>query len=99
MVVAELPPRNPMAAAAATGPARPATTQLAVRPAEARLQAKFWPPSESKAAVKAAVKARQRVFPCLQLAVRVQLYSCSLAPEAAGKFAQERPSFCCMILS
>ena len=49
-----------MAAAAATRPARPATAQLAVRPAEkARLQAKFWPPSESKAAVKADVKARK----------------------------------------
>ena len=60
MVVADLPPRNPMAAAAATRPARPATAQLAVRPAEkARLQAKFWPPSESKAAVKADVKARK----------------------------------------
>ena len=78
MVVAELPPRNPMAAAAATGPARPATTQLAVRPAEkARLQAKFWPPSESKAAVKAAVKARKDALADL---VRPRLRKLSEAP-------------------
>ena len=78
MVVADLPPRNRMAAAVATGPTRPATAQLTVRPAEkARLQAKFWPACESKAAVKAAVKARKDELADL---VRPRLRTLSEAP-------------------